>query len=66
VQLGNQASKPTVKQHLAAIRQLFDYLTLGGDRAGDAVAVVMSYRGGCEGFNDSVGQLALLRHTAPG
>ena len=29
-QLGNQASKPTVKQHLAAIRQLFDYLTTGG------------------------------------
>ena len=26
-QLGNHASKPTVKQHLAAIRQLFDYLT---------------------------------------
>jgi hypothetical protein len=24
-----QASKPTVKQHLAAIRQLFDYLTTG-------------------------------------
>jgi site-specific recombinase XerD len=24
-QLGNQASKPTVKQHLAAIRQLFDH-----------------------------------------
>ena len=29
-QLGNRASKPTVKQHLAAIRQLFDYLTTGG------------------------------------
>src|SRR6202521_6062539 len=29
-QLGNEASKPTVKQHLAAIRQLFDYLTTGG------------------------------------
>ena len=29
-QLGNQASKPTVKQHLTAIRQLFDYLTTGG------------------------------------
>src|SRR5712692_236663 len=29
-QLGNQASKPTVKQHLAAIRQLFDSLTTGG------------------------------------
>jgi site-specific recombinase XerD len=29
-QLGNTASKPTVKQHLAAIRQLFDYLTTGG------------------------------------
>ncbi len=29
-QLGNQASKPTVKQHLAAIKQLFDYLTTGG------------------------------------
>jgi site-specific recombinase XerD len=29
-QLGTQASKPTVKQHLAAIRQLFDYLTTGG------------------------------------
>ncbi len=29
-QLGNQAAKPTVKQHLAAIRQLFDYLTTGG------------------------------------
>jgi site-specific recombinase XerD len=28
-QLGT-ASKPTVKQHLAAIRQLFDYLTTGG------------------------------------
>ncbi len=29
-QLGNQAAKPTVKQHLAAITQLFDYLTTGG------------------------------------
>jgi site-specific recombinase XerD len=29
-QLGITASKPTVKQHLAAIRQLFDYLTTGG------------------------------------
>jgi site-specific recombinase XerD len=29
-QLGNEASKPTVKQHLAGIRQLFDYLTTGG------------------------------------
>jgi site-specific recombinase XerD len=29
-QLGNRASKPTVKQHLAAIRQLFDYLATGG------------------------------------
>ena len=29
-QLGDRASKPTVKQHLAAIRQLFDYLTSGG------------------------------------
>src|SRR5260370_39101940 len=25
-----EGSKPTVKQHLAAIRQLFDYLTTGG------------------------------------
>jgi integrase/recombinase XerD len=29
-QLGAEASKPTVKQHLAAIRKLFDYLTTGG------------------------------------
>jgi integrase/recombinase XerD len=29
-QLGSRASKPTVKQHLAAIRQLFDYMTTGG------------------------------------
>ena len=29
-QLATRASKPTVKQHLAAIRQLFDYLTTGG------------------------------------
>jgi site-specific recombinase XerD len=29
-QLGSTASKPTVKQHLAAIRQLFDHLTTGG------------------------------------
>jgi len=29
-QLGTEASKPTVKQHLAAIRKLFDYLTTGG------------------------------------
>src|ERR1700746_752227 len=29
-QLATTASKPTVKQHLAAIRQLFDYLTTGG------------------------------------
>jgi site-specific recombinase XerC len=28
--LGTTASKPTVKQHLAAIRRLFDYLTTGG------------------------------------
>jgi site-specific recombinase XerD len=29
-QLGTEASKPTVKQHLAAIRKLFDYLTTTG------------------------------------
>ena len=29
-QLGAETAKPTVKQHLAAIRQLFDYLTTGG------------------------------------
>src|SRR5258708_20695588 len=29
-QLGAEASKPTVKQHLAAIRKLFDYLTTAG------------------------------------
>jgi integrase/recombinase XerD len=29
-QLGAEASKPAVKQHLAAIRKLFDYLTTGG------------------------------------
>jgi len=29
-QLGAEASKPTVKQHLAAIRKLSDYLTTGG------------------------------------
>ncbi len=29
-QFGSEAAKPTVKQHLAAIRQLFDYLTTGG------------------------------------
>ncbi|MGO9268443.1 MAG: tyrosine-type recombinase/integrase [Candidatus Binataceae bacterium] len=29
-QLGGTVAKPTVKQHLAAIRQLFDYLTTGG------------------------------------
>jgi len=29
-QLGSRTSKPTVKQHLAAIRQLFAYLTSGG------------------------------------
>jgi integrase/recombinase XerD len=28
--LGAEASKPTVKQHLAAVRKLFDYLTTGG------------------------------------
>ena len=28
--LGVEASKPTVKQHLAAIQKLFDYLTTGG------------------------------------
>ena len=29
-QLGAATAKPTVKQHLAAIRQLFDYLVTGG------------------------------------
>jgi len=29
-QLGTKAAKPTVKQNLAAIRQLFDYLVTGG------------------------------------
>src|ERR1700674_5730219 len=28
--LGTTVSRPTVKQHLAAIRRLFDYLTTGG------------------------------------
>ena len=31
-QLGAEAAKPTVKQHLAAIRQLFDYLVTGGTK----------------------------------
>lgn len=29
-QLGEQLSRPTVKQHLAAVRMLFDYLVTGG------------------------------------
>ncbi len=29
-ELGSQIAKPSVKQHLAAIRQLFDYLVTGG------------------------------------
>jgi integrase/recombinase XerD len=29
-QLGAEAAKPTVKQHLAAVRQLFDWLVTGG------------------------------------
>ena len=29
-ELGQTHEPPTVKQHLAAIRQLFDYLTTGG------------------------------------
>jgi integrase/recombinase XerD len=29
-QLGAEMAKPSVKQHLAAIRQLFDYLVTGG------------------------------------
>jgi len=29
-QLGADMAKPSVKQHLAAIRQLFDYLVTGG------------------------------------
>src|SRR5580700_7070018 len=29
-QLGTEMAKPSVKQHLAAIRQLFDYLVTGG------------------------------------
>src|SRR6516162_7438864 len=29
-QLGTDMAKPSVKQHLAAIRQLFDYLVTGG------------------------------------
>src|SRR5260370_21602565 len=29
-QLGSATAKPTVKQHLAAIRQIFDYLVTGG------------------------------------
>ena len=29
-QIGIELAKPTVKQHLAAVRQLFDYLVIGG------------------------------------
>src|SRR5713101_5166689 len=29
-QLGGEMAKPSVKQHLAAVRQLFDYLVTGG------------------------------------
>jgi site-specific recombinase XerD len=29
-ELGSQIARPSVKQHLAAIRQLFDYLVTGG------------------------------------
>jgi Phage integrase, N-terminal SAM-like domain len=42
--LGAQASKPTVKQHLAAIRQLFDYLTTGGIPEVNAAASVRGPR----------------------
>jgi integrase/recombinase XerD len=39
-QLGTKTSKPTVKQHLAAIRQLFDYLTTGGTLEANPAASV--------------------------
>ena len=39
-QLGGAVAKPTVKQHLAAIRQLFDYLTTGGILEGNPAASV--------------------------
>ncbi len=29
-ELGSEIAKPSVKQHLAAVRQLFDYLVTGG------------------------------------
>jgi site-specific recombinase XerD len=41
---GAQAGKPTVKQHLAALRQLFDYLTTGGIQQVNAAASVRGPR----------------------
>jgi hypothetical protein len=41
-QLGTEASKPTVKQHLAAIRKLFDYLTTGGILESNPASAVWS------------------------
>jgi integrase/recombinase XerD len=39
-QLGTSVSKPTVKKHLAAIRRLFDYLTIGGILAANPASAV--------------------------
>jgi integrase/recombinase XerD len=39
-QLGVEMAKPSVKQHLAAIRQLFDYLVTGGILASNPAAAV--------------------------
>jgi hypothetical protein len=43
-QLGATTSKPTVKQHAAAIHQIFDYLTTGILKVNPAASVLIGQR----------------------
>jgi site-specific recombinase XerD len=52
-QLGINAAKPTVKQNLAAIRQLFDYLVTGGILPSNPAGSVLRSQICCDARQDA-------------
>jgi len=60
-QLGSRTAKPTVKQHLAAIKQLFAYLTSGGIlEVNPAASVRGAIGGGARQLLDSIESSTLI------
>ena len=60
-QLGTEMAKPSVKQHLAAVRQLFDYLVTGGILPSNPAGAVRGPK-----YVVKRGRLRFCRPTKPG